>query len=70
MRKLRTAIGAGEAHDSHALRYTATAELAALGCSDDLIMAVTGHRTKTMVEKSAGAAWQKVRATEAQSRRK
>jgi integrase len=70
MRKLRERIGAGEAHDTHALRYTTTAELAALGCDDDLIMAVTGHRTKAMVEKYAGAARQKVRAIEAQSRRK
>jgi len=70
MRKLRAAIGAGEAHDTHALRYTTTAELAALGCDDDLIMAVTGHRTKAMVAKYAGAARQKVRAIEAQKRRK
>jgi len=70
MRKLRAAIGAGEAHDTHALRYTTTAELAALGCDDDLIMAVTGHRTKMMVAKYAGAARQKVRAIEAQKRRK
>lgn len=69
MRKLRAAIGAGEAHDTHALRYTTTAELAALGCDDDLIMAVTGHRTKAMVAKYAGAARQKVRAIEAQNRR-
>jgi len=70
MRKLRATIGAGEAHDTHALRYTTTAELAALGCDDDLIMAVTGHRTKAMVAKYAGAARQKVRAIEAQKRRK
>ncbi|PQO24135.1 hypothetical protein C2I36_04300 [Rhodobacteraceae bacterium WD3A24] len=70
MRKLRKAIGAGKAHDSHALRYTTTAEMAALGYDDDLIMAVTGHRTKAMVEKYAGSARQKVRAIEAQKRRK
>ena len=69
MRKLRTAIGAGEAHDTHALRYTTTAELAALGCDDDLIMAVTGHRSKAMVAKYAGAARQKLRALDAQNRR-
>ena len=37
---------------------------------DDLIMAVTGHRSRRMVEKYAGAARQKVRAIEAQKRRK
>ena len=69
MRKLREAIGAGEAHDTHALRYTTTAELAALGCDDELIMSVTGHRTKAMVAKYAGPARQRVRAIEAQKRR-
>jgi hypothetical protein len=45
------------------------AELAALGCSDELIMAVTGHRTSAMVALYAGPARQKARAREAQARR-
>ena len=46
------------------------AELAALGCSDELIQSVTGHSTTDMVVKYAGPARQKARATEAQGRRK
>jgi integrase len=65
---VRAQIGA-EAYDIHALRYTAAAELAALGCSDDLIMAVTGHSTAAMVAKYAGPARQKVRAIRAQEQR-
>lgn len=65
---VRAKIGA-EAFDLHALRYTAAAELAALGCSDDLIAAVTGHTSKAMVAHYAGPARQKARATEAQARR-
>ena len=67
--EVRTKIGA-EAYDLHSLRYTAAAELAALGCSDELIASVTGHRTLAMVRKYAGAVRQKTRATDAQSRRK
>lgn len=58
-----------EAFDIHGLRYTAAAELAALGCDDDLIKAVTGHATGAMVAKYAGAVRQKARAKEAQGRR-
>jgi integrase len=65
---VRALIGA-KAFDLHALRYTAAAELAAAGCSDDLIMAVTGHSTKAMVAQYAGAARQKARATQAQGAR-
>lgn len=65
---VRRAIGA-EKHDLHGLRYTTAAELAALGCSDALIMAVTGHKTQAMVAKYAGPVRQKTRAIEAQGRR-
>lgn len=66
---VRRAIGA-EAYDIHGLRYAAAAELAAAGCSDELIAAVTGHTTAAMVRKYAGSARQKVRAIQAQDRRK
>lgn len=66
---VRREIGA-EAYDLHGLRYTAATELAALGCSDELIKAVTGHTTSAMVAKYAGAARQISRATEAQGKRK
>lgn len=65
---VRKDIGALD-YDLHGLRYTAAAELAALGCSDELIMAVTGHRTTAMVAKYAGPARQKSRAKEAQGLR-
>ena len=65
---VRKKIGA-EAYDQHALRYTAAAELAAAGCSDELIEAVTGHKSRAMVARYAGAARQKVRAIEAQGKR-
>lgn len=64
----RALVGA-EAFDIHALRHTAASELAALGCSDELIMAVTGHSSARMVAHYAGAARQRARATEAQGRR-
>lgn len=65
---VRKQIGA-EAYDIHSLRYSTASELASLGCSDDLIMAITGHNTVAMVAKYAGAERQKVRALSAQSRR-
>lgn len=65
---VRVKIGA-ESYDLHGLRYTAAAELAALGCSDELIMAVTGHKTSAMVARYAGPARQKSRAKEAQGKR-
>ena len=66
---IRRQIGA-EAYDIHSLRYTTAAELAEAGCSDELIMAVTGHKTMAMVAKYAGVSRQKSRAKEAQDRRK
>lgn len=66
---VRKEIGA-EAYDLHSLRYTTAAELAAAGCSDDLIRAVTGHATAAMVAKYAGPARQKARAKLAQEARK
>jgi integrase len=65
---IREKIGAG-AYDLHSLRYTAASELAALGCSDELIMSVTGHSSGAMVAHYAGPARQKSRATEAQGKR-
>ena len=61
MMKLRRIIGA-EAYDIHSLRYTATAELARVGLDDDMIMAITGHKTHRMVQLYAGAERQKARA--------
>lgn len=69
MMKVRVKIGA-ERYDIHSLRYSAAAELAAAGCSDELIQAVTGHATSSMVKKYAGPARQKIRAIEAQDKRK
>lgn len=66
--KVRREIGA-EAYDIHSLRYATTAELAALGCGDDLIQAVTGHKSTAMVAKYAGKARQKARAIAAQAAR-
>ena len=66
---VRKRIGA-EAYDIHGLRYSAAAELAALGCNDELIQSVTGHQTRAMVAKYAGPARQKTRAKEAQEKRK
>lgn len=67
--RVRREIGA-EAYDLHALRHTTATELAALGCSDELIMAVTGHTSRASVIRYAGAARQRVRAIEAQRKRK
>ncbi|MDF2140817.1 site-specific integrase [Paenirhodobacter sp. CAU 1674] len=66
---VRRQIGA-EAYDIHGLRYSAASELAALGCSDDEIKAITGHTTSAMVAKYAGAARQRSRAAKAQEKRK
>ncbi len=70
VREVRKQVGAGKAHDIHALRYTTAAELGALGLSDEVIMSVTGHASVEMVRKYAGAARQKARAREAQEKRK
>lgn len=65
---VRKQIGA-QGYDLHSLRYTAASELAAAGCSDELIMSVTGHETLAMMRKYAGAARQRARATEAMGKR-
>jgi integrase len=67
--QVRKQIGAEE-YDLHGLRHAAAAELAALGCSDELIEAVTGHQSRAMVAHYAGAARQRTRAKEAQEKRK
>ncbi|RHZ96507.1 integrase [Cereibacter sphaeroides] len=66
--KVRKKIGA-EAWDLHGLRYAAAAELAALGCDDGTIQAITGHKTLAMVARYAGPARQKARAKKAQEMR-
>ncbi len=66
--QVRKEIGA-EDYDIHALRHTTASELAALGLSDELIMAVTGHTSRAMVVRYAGAARQKARAMMAQEAR-
>lgn len=67
--QVRKAIGA-EGFDLHGLRHTAASELAAAGCTDEQIQAITGHTTTAMVRLYAGAARQKTRAKEAQEKRK
>ena len=66
--EVRRKIGA-DAYDLHSLRYSAAAELAALGLDDAHIAAVTGHASLRMVAKYAGPARQKVRAIRAQGER-
>jgi integrase len=61
---VRKAIGAMD-YDIHSLRYTAAAELAAMGHDDDTIAAITGHTSKAMVVKYTGAARQIARAKKA-----
>lgn len=56
-------------YDFHGLRYATTAELAAAGCSDEVIAAITGHETTAMIAKYAGPSRQKARAKRAQSMR-
>ncbi|KZY05227.1 MULTISPECIES: tyrosine-type recombinase/integrase [unclassified Sulfitobacter] len=68
MRAARKAIEAEE-YDTHALRYTAAVELCRAGCSDELIAAVTGQ-SQRMVEHYTRHVRQRVRATEAQKRRR
>lgn len=65
---VRKQIGA-EDYDIHSLRYSAASELAAAGCSDDEIKAITGHTTSAMVAKYAGAERQRARAKKAQEKR-
>lgn len=68
VRTVRDVIGA-LAYDIHGLRYAATAELAAAGCSDEVIAATTGHKTTAMIAKYAGPARQRARASEANAKR-
>ncbi|MEM9438765.1 MAG: tyrosine-type recombinase/integrase, partial [Pseudomonadota bacterium] len=53
----------------HGWRYTAAHELAALGCSDDEIAAITGHTSRAMVAQYSGFIRQKARAKKAQDKR-
>lgn len=68
VRLVREKIGALE-YDIRGLRYAAAAELAAAGCSDELIASITGHKTTAMIAKYAGPARQRARAQEAQRMR-
>lgn len=65
---VRDAIGA-RAYDIHGLRYSATAELAEAGCSDELIALITVLKTTLMIAKYAGPARQRARAKETQRMR-
>ena len=68
VRQVQEQIGALD-YDIHGLRYATTAELAAAGCSDEVIAAITGHKTTAMIAKYAGPSRQKARAKRAQSMR-
>lgn len=68
MKSAREAVGA-EAYDNHGLRYTAAVELLLAGCDDDTIAAVTGQ-SPAMVRHYTRHVRQRVRAEEAQKRRK
>lgn len=59
-----------ETYDLHAMRYRGVMELAWAGCTDDEIMGYSGHSTKDMVIKYAGAARQIMRAMQAREKRK
>jgi integrase len=59
-----------EAHDMHALRYRGVMELAWSNCTDDEIMAFSGHSSKAMVIKYAGIARQITRAKTALEKRR
>ncbi|MEP2470484.1 MAG: tyrosine-type recombinase/integrase [Paracoccaceae bacterium] len=56
--------------DLHSLRYTATAELARAGCSDEEIQAITGHKSVAMIRKYAGPRRQIAQAKKARERNK
>jgi len=56
--------------DLHALRYRGVQELAWAGCSDEEIMSISGHSTKSMVRLYAGKARQIMRARQANEKRK
>ena len=59
--RVRKSIGA-EAHSIHGLRHTAASELAAAGCTDEQIMALTGHSSARMVAHYTRATRQRSRA--------
>ncbi|MCW1920849.1 tyrosine-type recombinase/integrase [Rhodobacter sp. KR11] len=65
---VRKAVGA-EAYTIHGWRYTAAAELAAAGASDEEVQAITGHKSRAMVVKYAGAQRQRTHAAAAQAKR-
>ncbi|WP_299632018.1 tyrosine-type recombinase/integrase [uncultured Roseobacter sp.] len=68
IRNIREKIGA-QGYDIHSWRYNAACELLEAGCSDDLIAAVTGQSPQ-MVMHYTQQIRQRVRAIEAQRRRK
>jgi len=68
MRAERTRLGL-LTYDLHALRYRGVMELAWAGCTDDEIMAYSGHASKDMVRKYAGEARQIMRARQAREKR-
>lgn len=68
MIKVRRQIGAMD-YDQHSLRYTAAAELARAGLSDEFIGAITGHKDAKMIAHYSDAERQKVRAIHAQKQR-
>lgn len=68
MQKAREVVGAGPEHDTHALRYTAAAELLLAGCDDDTIAAVTGQ-SPAMVQHYTRHVRQKSRAMKAKEAR-
>ncbi|GAB5438260.1 MAG: hypothetical protein FalmKO_33850 [Falsiruegeria mediterranea] len=68
MRDERRRLGV-EAYDLYALRYRGIHELALHGCTDDEIASYSGHTTKAMIERYAGAAKQRIRAGQAHKKR-
>lgn len=66
--RIRAQIGAG-AFDIHALRHTAASELAALGCTDEQIAALTGHQTARMVARYTATTRQKARVMQMEGKR-
>ena len=58
-----------EVYELHALRHRGIYQLASHGCTDDEIASYSGHTTKAMIEKHAGAARQRMRAGQAHKKR-
>jgi integrase len=50
-------------------RYTAASQLAAAGASDEEVQAITGHKSRAMLMKYAGAQRQRTCATLGQAKR-